>query len=95
LAAWIAAMRAMPSTSPFFAEPLLIRAKVAGAMRIRPPARATRAVSALAPTSTMCAWPAASKWVSGAAAGTDLDLRGGFMKYAVTTRFWQAAIIAL
>src|SRR5574343_1848019 len=30
-----------------------------------PPARATRAVSFLAPTSTIWAWPLASKWVRG------------------------------
>jgi hypothetical protein len=32
-------------------------------MWMLPAARATRAVSALLPTSTICAWPALSKWV--------------------------------
>ena len=53
LAAWIAAMRATPSTSPFFALPLRISSSVAGSMRISPAARATRCVSAFAVTSTM------------------------------------------
>jgi hypothetical protein len=61
----MAAMRATPSTSPFLAVPLAISAKVSGCMRISPAATATRCVSALADTSTMWAWPCASKWVSG------------------------------
>src|SRR6185437_12273210 len=64
LAAWIAATRATPSTSPFFAPPDSTRASVAGSMRIRPPAIATRWVSALPATSTMRAAPRSSKWVS-------------------------------
>ena len=47
LAAWIAAMRATPSTSPFFALPPAMAASVAGCMRIVPVARATRRVSGL------------------------------------------------
>ena len=69
LEAWIAAMRAMPSTSPFFALPDFTMSKVAGSMWMRPVAMATRRVSALAPTSTMWAWPSASKWVSGLDSG--------------------------
>src|SRR3989442_15379652 len=63
LAAWIAAMRAVPSTSPFCAEPARISASVSGRIAIRPPARASRRVISLPATSTMCACPAASKWV--------------------------------
>jgi dolichyl-phosphate-mannose--protein O-mannosyl transferase len=59
----MAAMRAMPSTSPFLAVPLRMMASVSGFMRIEPVARAMRWVSALAPTSTMWACPVASKWV--------------------------------
>ena len=41
--AWIAAMRAMPSTSPFFVSPAADRRRAcAGCMTMRPPARATR-----------------------------------------------------
>jgi hypothetical protein len=36
LLAWMAAMRAMPSTSPFLAVPLATRARVAGSMRMLP-----------------------------------------------------------
>ena len=64
LAPWIAAIRATPITSPFLALPDSISISVSGRIRIAPPARATRWVSALAETSTMCAWPSASKWVS-------------------------------
>jgi len=64
LAPMMAAMRAMPSTSPFFAVPDTISASVALCMRMVPAATATRWVSALAPTSTIWAWPLASKWVS-------------------------------
>jgi len=60
----MAAMRAMPSTSPFFALPEMINARVAGCMRMVPAATALRRVSSLLPTSTIWAWPVASKWVS-------------------------------
>ena len=73
LAPWIAATRAIPITSPFFAPPDSMSISVSGRIRIVPPARATRCVSAFAETSTMCAWPSASKWVSsliGRARGT-------------------------
>src|SRR6185295_19446573 len=63
-AAWIAAMRATPSTSPFLASPASICCNVAGCMRIRPEARATRCVSFFPATSTISACPAESKWVS-------------------------------
>ena len=42
LAAWIAAMRATPSTSPLFADPARIASSVAGCIAMRPPARAIR-----------------------------------------------------
>ena len=58
------AMRAMPSTSPFLAAPASIRASVAGCISMRPLATAMRCVAALVATSTMWAWPWASKWVS-------------------------------
>ncbi len=64
LAAWIAAMRATPSTSPFFAVPERTMARVSGFMRMWPSATATRRVSSLAPTSTIRAAPRSSKWVS-------------------------------
>src|SRR3990167_5723863 len=48
-------------------------ASVAGSMLMRPSATATRCVLDLAATSTMWAWPSASKWVSG------LGLVGSFM----------------
>jgi len=63
LAAWMAAMRAMPRTSPLSAEPSRIRARVAGRIRIAPAATAMRRVAGLSPTSTMWARPPASKCV--------------------------------
>ena len=57
-------MRAMPSTSPFLVLPFLMSCKVVACMLIRPLATAVRLVCALSPTSTMCAWPLLSKWVS-------------------------------
>ncbi len=56
-------MRAMPSTSPFLAVPASMMASVAACMSMRPPATAVRWVLALVATSTMWAWPCASKWV--------------------------------
>jgi hypothetical protein len=45
-------------------------------MRMQPLATATRCVAAFAPTSTMCACPWASKWVSGEGeAGVGGDIR--------------------
>ena len=66
LLAMMAAMRATPITSPFLAVPALTSANVSGFIRMRPAARASRFVSAFAPTSTICACPAASKCVSSA-----------------------------
>ena len=64
LAAMIPASRATPNTSPFLASPERISAKVAGSITTRARAVALRAVSGLAPTSTIAAAPLASKWVS-------------------------------
>src|SRR5574340_139511 len=64
LVAWIAAMRAMPSTSPLAASPPRMRSRVSGNMLIRPLATATRRVSSLPATSTMTARPRSSKWVN-------------------------------
>jgi NNP family nitrate/nitrite transporter-like MFS transporter len=52
------------------ALPLAMSARVAGCMRISPAATAMRCVSALADTSTIWAWPWASKWVRGDVMGT-------------------------
>src|SRR3954471_1717883 len=65
-AAMMPASRAVPSTSPFLASPLRIRATVSGAVTTRPSARAVRAVTAFSETSTMLAAPVRSRWVSGA-----------------------------
>src|SRR5690606_21395047 len=67
----MAAMRAMPSTSPFFAVPDSMMASVSGFMRMVPVATAMRWVSFLPPTSTICAWPVESKWVRPSLAGAD------------------------
>ncbi len=64
-AAMMAAIRAMPSTSPFFAEPDSTSASVCADRAIVAVAVAVRAVVGLADTSTMCAAPCASKWVRG------------------------------
>src|SRR5659263_214754 len=63
LAAMMPAMRAMPSTSPFLALPDSMIASVAACISMRPPAIPMRWVAALLATSTMWAWPWASKWV--------------------------------
>jgi hypothetical protein len=60
----MAAMRAVPSTSPLLARPAAMVRSVAGRMRMRPAARAMRCVTAFAPTPTMCAAPLASKWLN-------------------------------
>src|SRR5262245_6678223 len=57
------AMRAVPSTSPFLASPAKIMSSVAGSIVTTPSATAVRSVSALPPTSTMCASPAEPMWV--------------------------------
>ena len=64
LAAWIPAIRATPSTSPLPIVPARTALAVAISITTMPLAIATRSVSGLAPTSTMRAAPAASKWVS-------------------------------
>ena len=56
-AAMIPAIRATPSTSPFAAVPALTSASVAGCITTRASATATRSVSALVETSTICALP--------------------------------------
>lgn len=73
-AAWMPAIRAMPSTSPFLAVPASMMASVAGCISMRPVATAMRWVAGLAPTSTMWAWPWASKWVSVVGSGLDMEL---------------------
>src|SRR4051794_27338447 len=61
----MAAIRATPITSPFFAVPDAINCSVSARIRITPLATATRWVSALAETSTMWACPCSSKCVNG------------------------------
>src|SRR5690349_10033746 len=57
------AMRAVPRTSPFGASPAATAAAVSGLMRTTARATARRAVSSLAPTSTIRAVPSPSRWV--------------------------------
>ena len=64
LAAWMPAIRAVPSTSPFGASPRATIAAVSGLMRTTARARARRSLSAFPPTSTMRARPALSRWLS-------------------------------
>src|SRR4051794_5147775 len=64
LAAWMAAIRATATTSPFGRSPDTTRAAVSGVMRTTARARAQRSLGALPPTSTMRAVPSASRWVS-------------------------------
>ena len=71
------ARRATPSTSPFFAPPCSTRSRVSGDIfhetpRQRPPAPS----SAFSDTSTMWAWPSASKWVSAIRPPSGRGLRG-------------------
>ena len=63
LVAMMPAMRATPSTSPFFTVPLSTAAKASAFMVIMPCAVASRAVTGFALTSTITALPAASKCV--------------------------------
>src|SRR4051794_33185343 len=60
----MAAIRATPVTSPLGASPASTRAAAFGDMRTTARARAKRAVSSLPLTSTMRAWPSASRCVS-------------------------------
>src|SRR5580698_1577819 len=64
LAAMMPAMRAVPSTSPFFASPLRTRFSVFAVISTRPSATATRSVAGLAETSTIWASPRAPRWLS-------------------------------
>ena len=64
LAAWIAAIRATPSTSPFPIVPARTARAVAISITTTPLATAIRSVSGLVPTSTIRAPPASSKWLS-------------------------------
>src|SRR5579885_151783 len=58
------AIRAVPSTSPFFAFPESTSSSVTGAITTLPSATATRSVAAFAETSTIRASPFLSRWVS-------------------------------
>src|SRR3954468_22592578 len=64
LAAWMPAMRAVPTTSPFGRSPAATSAAVSGAIRTTARATARRSVTSLPPTSTIRARPSASVWVS-------------------------------
>src|SRR5215218_190432 len=64
LAAWMPAMRAVPSTSPFGALPSRTAAAVVGLMRTTARASARRSVTSLPPTSTIRARPASPMWES-------------------------------
>ncbi len=64
LAAWMPARRAAARTSPFFAVPLFMALRAAADIATWASAMATRRVAGLAPTSTMRAWPRASRWLS-------------------------------
>ena len=63
LAAMMPAMRAAARTSPLGTAPSRMAASVAACMCTSPQATAVRPVAALSPTSTMLAWPWASRWV--------------------------------
>ncbi len=76
-APWIAAILATASASPLGTVPSR-RAATAGAeSSTRPVAVAVRAVTSLAETSTILAWPAASRWVRAVASGAGRRLAGG------------------
>ena len=64
LVAMMPAMRATPSTSPFFTVPLSTAANASAFMVMRPWAVASRKVTAFSLTSTITALPEASKWVN-------------------------------
>src|SRR5258708_18386455 len=69
------AMRAAPSTSPFFALPASTRSSVFAAITTRPSAMASRSLGVFADTSTMRAWPPRPRWLSLDARAT-ASLRG-------------------
>src|SRR6266436_1532676 len=74
-AAMMPAMRAAPSTSPFFALPASTRSSVFGAITTRPSAMASRSLGVFADTSTMRASPPRPRWLSLGARAT-ASLRG-------------------
>ncbi|MNH30385.1 hypothetical protein D3C79_906770 [compost metagenome] len=65
LAAMIPAIRDTAKTSPLGWPPVQISARVSGFIRTQASAIASRRVSGLLLTSTMCAWPRLSRWVRG------------------------------
>src|SRR5262249_62436404 len=69
------AMRAAPSTSPFFALPASTRSRVFAAITTRPSAMAFRSLGAFADPSTMRASPPRPRWLSLEARAT-ASLRG-------------------
>src|ERR1700730_17787627 len=69
------AMRAAPSTSPFFCLAASTRSRVFAAITTRPSAMALRSVGVFADTSTMRAWPPRPRWLSLDAPAT-ASLRG-------------------
>lgn len=83
LAAWMPAMRATASTSPFGTVPSRRAVITSALQRTKPRAVAVRTVGCFAVTSTMCARPPASRWGSSSdqhdidhiAHGHGLDLR--------------------
>ena len=64
LVAMMPAMRATPSTSPFFTVPLSTAANASAFMVMMPWAMASRKVTVFSLTSTITALPEASKWVN-------------------------------
>ena len=64
LAAWMPAIRATASTSPFFTSRLAIAIVVSGFMNTLQRATARRWVGSLGVTSTIRAWPSGSRWVN-------------------------------
>ena len=64
LAAWMPAIRATASASPFGTPPSRSRATTAGETSTRPVAVAVRTVTSLPETSTIRAAPDSSTWVS-------------------------------
>src|SRR3954447_19213475 len=64
LAAWMPAIRATASTSPFFTSRLAIAIVVSGFMNTLQRATARRWVGSLGVTSTMRAWPSGSRCVN-------------------------------
>jgi hypothetical protein len=61
----IPAIRATANTSPFGTAPSRSAAITCGAHRTSPVAVASRTVGSFAVTSTIRAWPVASRWVNG------------------------------